>query len=45
LYTNRRNEWNNTFVLSLSALMEKHGEAVDIQKIGFPGNWEEIISW
>ena len=45
LFTNWRSEWNNTFVLPLSALMEKHGESVDIQKMGFPENWEEILTW
>jgi abortive infection bacteriophage resistance protein len=45
LFTNRRNEWNNTFVLPFSALMEKHEESVDIQKMGVPENWEGVLKW
>lgn len=45
LFANWQNEWNNTFILPLSALMEKYGESVDIQKMGFPENWEELFTW
>ena len=45
LFTNWQNEWNNTFVLPLAALIKKHDESVDIQKMGLPENWEDILTW
>jgi abortive infection bacteriophage resistance protein len=45
LYTNWRNEWNNTFILPLSALIEKHEDSINFEIMGFPGNWEKFFGW
>jgi abortive infection bacteriophage resistance protein len=45
LFANRQSDWNNSFVLPLSALMEKHGKSLVTKKMGFPENWEDILTW
>ncbi|MCL2218140.1 MAG: Abi family protein [Defluviitaleaceae bacterium] len=45
LYANWRDEWDNAFVLPLSALVEKYGKSIDIRKVGLPENWEDVLTW
>lgn len=43
LYTNVK-KWNNNFMVLLSVLMEEYREYINLEDIGFPGNWKEILS-
>lgn len=45
LHANWQDEWNNAFVLPLAALLEKYGDAVLLDYMGFPANWENALSW
>jgi hypothetical protein len=45
LYSNWRNEWNNSIFSSLLALIERHDKTVDVKRMGFPNDWEDILTW
>jgi len=45
LYSNFRNEWNNSIVTPLSALVEKHEKHLDLKTMGFPVNWKKALLW
>ena len=44
LYKNAK-MWNNNFIVTLSALMEEYGVYINLENIGFPENWEEILRY
>lgn len=37
-------QWQRVFVTALSALLEEYRDAIDMQCIGFPENWLELLS-
>lgn len=43
LYTSAKT-WNNNFMVSLSVLVEEYVEYINLEDIGFPENWKEILS-
>jgi abortive infection bacteriophage resistance protein len=45
LHSNHRVDWNNSVVSPLSALIEKHERAIDVNSMGFPENWEDALVW
>jgi abortive infection bacteriophage resistance protein len=45
LHANRKEDWNNAFVLPIAALLEKYGDAVELGSMGFPVNWEDVLMW
>ena len=45
LYSNWRTEWNNSIMPSLSAILEKYDNALVIDAMGFPMNWEDALVW
>ena|GEM_PF-519029 len=44
LYSNWRDEWNNSILAPLSVLVEKHEKHLDIKIMGFPDNWEDALT-
>jgi len=45
LHSNLRDEWNNAFILPLSALIEKYTNDINVETMGFPNTWEIILRW
>jgi len=45
LYSNYRNEWNNALLSPLVALVEKYEDHLDLNTMGFPVNWSDILRW
>jgi len=45
LYSNWCDEWNNSILAPLSALVEKHERYLDVNVMGFPINWEDALTW
>ncbi len=43
LYTSAKT-WNNNFMISLSVLVEEYVEYINLEDIGFPENWKEILN-
>ena len=45
LNTHEKENWNNTFVLPFTALMEKFEDTVQIELMGSPTNWDNLLIW
>lgn len=45
LCTNSKADWNNAFVLPLTALMEKYENTINLDLMGLPSDWEKVLSW
>jgi len=39
-----KDKWNSSFVLPLSALIDKYSKSICLRHIGFPENWEDELS-
>ena len=40
----RKNDWSRAFVEPLKKLLSEYGEDVDLKDLGFPPNWEELLT-
>ena len=38
-------EWTNYIVPELSALFEEYSDVIQLQNIGFPENWKDILKY
>jgi abortive infection bacteriophage resistance protein len=45
LHANQQDEWSNAFILPLAALLEMYSEYTTLDSMGFPNNWEDILTW
>lgn len=37
-------KWNSKFIISLKAMIEEYSKEISLKHIGFPNNWEEVLS-
>jgi abortive infection bacteriophage resistance protein len=45
LYSNYSDEWNNAVLSPLVALVEKYEEHLDLNTMGLPVNWSDVLRW
>jgi abortive infection bacteriophage resistance protein len=45
LYSNCRDEWNDSIFSALSVLLKKHGGFLDLKTMGLPENWKNVLAW
>lgn len=36
-------KWSNEIVLQIETLIEEYGDSIELERIGFPENWKEIL--
>ncbi|MCL2054655.1 MAG: Abi family protein [Oscillospiraceae bacterium] len=41
----RNKEWCTSFAVQLEALIEEYRDYIQLEHIGFPGNWAELVKW
>jgi len=45
LYTNRKEDWNNSILQKITSLTQQHSEYLNFRAMGFPVLWEALLRW